>query len=195
MAKRNRYDMLVIITNNVALIWKEARGIAPDSVADKFDDAMLDWQIELTKTLKIWIDKGLTMSTGELILARANLGAVVESWLKFFYCVHYEDYCKSPITNAKGKMIEPENASFENLKNFSNGKLWDDANSPECVWVDSVQYKRNSIHSFKFRDIGTTQDFLEDVEHLYYFVENVDSHLPPIEDLIIAYPKGYVMIP
>ncbi len=46
---------------------------------------MLEWQSELTITLKIWIDKGLTMSTGELILARANLGAVVESWLKFFY--------------------------------------------------------------------------------------------------------------
>lgn len=195
MAKRDRYDVLVILTNNVALIWKEARGIAPDSVADKLDDAMLEWQSELTKTLKIWIDKGLTMTTGELILARANLGAVVESWLKFFYCVYYEDYCKSPITNTKGKMIEPEKASFDNLKEFSSGKLWDDVNSSEYSWVDSVQHKRNSIHSFMFRDIGTPQDFLEDVDHLYDFVDNVLSHLPPLEDFIKVFPAGYVMNP
>lgn len=195
MAKRDRYDALVILTNNAALIWKEARGIAPDSAADKLDDAMLEWQSELTKTLKIWIDKGLTMTTGELILARANLGAVVESWLKFFYCVYYEDYCKSPITNNKGKMIEPEKASFDNLKEFSSGKLWDDVNSPEYAWVDSVQHKRNAIHSFRYRDIGTPQEFLNDIDHLYDFVDNVISHFPPLEDYIEAYPAGYVMNP
>jgi hypothetical protein len=155
MAKRNKYDVLVILTSNSALIWKEARGIAPDSAADKLDDAMLEWQSELTKTLKIWIDKGLAMTTGELILARANLGAVVESWLKFFYCVYYDDYSKNPITNYKGKMIEPEKASFNDLKDFSCGKLWGDENSPEYIWVNSVQYKRNAIHSFRYRDIGT----------------------------------------
>ena len=195
MAKRERYDVLVILTNNAALIWKEARGIAPESAADKLDKAMLKWQSELTKTLKIWIDKGLMMTTGELILARANLGTVVESWLKFFYCVFYEDYCNSPITNNKGKMIEPEKASFDDLKEFSNGKLWDDANSPEYAWVDSVQHKRNSIHSFRSRDIGTPQDFLDDVDHRYDFVDNVLSHLPPLEDFIEGYPAGYVMNP
>lgn len=194
MAK-SRYDVLVILTNNAALLWKEARGIAPDSAADKLDDAMLEWQSELTKTLSIWIDKGLTMTSGELILARANLGAVVESWLKFFYCVYYEDYCKSPITNNKGKMIEPEKASFDNLKEFSNGKLWDDVNSPEYSWVDSVQHKRNAIHSFRYRDIGTPLEFMDDIDHLYSFVDNVLSHFPPLEDCIEAYPAGYVMNP
>ncbi|SHJ36436.1 hypothetical protein [Parasporobacterium paucivorans] len=195
MAKRDRYDVLVILTNNAALIWKEARGIAPDSAADKLDDAMLEWQSELTKALIIWIDKSLTMTTGELILARANLGAVVESWLKFFYCVYYEDYCKSPITNKKGKMIEPEKASFDNLKDFSSGKLWNDENSPEYAWVNSVQHKRNAIHSFRYRDIGTPLEFLDDIDHLYDFVDNVLSHFPPLEDYIESYPAGYVMNP
>ena len=195
MAKRDRYDVLVVLTYNAALIWNEARGIAPDSAADKLDNAMLEWQSELTKTLKIWIDKGLTMTAGELILARANLGAVVESWLKFFYCVYYEEYCKSPITNNKGKMIEPEKASFDNLKEFSSGKLWDDVNSPGYAWVDSVQHKRNAIHSFRHRDIGTPQEFLVDIDHLYDFVDNVLSHVPPLEDYIKAYPAGYVMNP
>ena len=95
MDRIRKYDVLVILTNNAALIWKEARGIAPDSAADKLEDAMLEWQSELKKKKKIWIDKGLTMTTGELILARANLGAVVESWLKFFYTVYYDDYMSS----------------------------------------------------------------------------------------------------
>lgn len=81
MAKRKQYEVLVILTNNAALIWKEVRGTAPDSAADKLDDVMLEWQSELTKTLKIWIDKGLSMTTGELILARANLGAIVNEIL------------------------------------------------------------------------------------------------------------------
>ena len=195
MALRDRYDVLVILTNNAALIWKEARGIAPDSAADKLDVAMLAWQSDLTKTLKIWIDKGLAMTNGEMILACANLGAVVESWLKFFYCVHYEDYCKSPITDKKGKMIAPEKASFDNLKDFSSGKLWVDVSSPEYAWVDSVQHKRNSIHSFRYRDIGTPQDFLDDIDHLYAFADNILSHLPPLEDFIEVYPVGYVMNP
>lgn len=190
--KRSKFDVLKIKTNNVALLWKDVHGIAPEDAALKLDDAMLDWQSELTKTLKIWIDKGLSMTEGELILARANLGAVVESWLKFFYCVYYDDYCKNPIKNGKGIMIEPEKASFENLKEFSVGKLWDDTTSTEYIWVDSVQYKRNAIHSFKYRDIGTPQEFLNDVDYLYEFVDNIISHMPPIEDYVETYPVGYV---
>ena len=195
MPRRSRYDVLTIITNNKSLLWKKARGYAPDCAADKLDKAMLEWQSELTKTLKIWIDKGLAMTSGELILARANLGAVVESWLKFFYSIYYEDYCKTPIKNKKDKRIEPEKASFDNLKDFSNGKLWDNADSSEYDWVDSVQKKRNAIHSFRYRDIGTPQEFLDDIDHLYDFVDNVCAHCPPIEDYIEAYPAGYVMNP
>ena len=77
---------------------------------------MLNWQSELTQPLEIWISKGLSMTEGELILARANLGAVVESWLKFFYCVYYDDYCNDPITNSKGKMVEPEKHPLTILK-------------------------------------------------------------------------------
>ena len=53
-------------------------------------------------------------------------------------------------------MIELEKASFDDLKNFSSGKLWVDAKSLDYLLVDSVQKKRNAIHLFRYRDIGTT---------------------------------------
>jgi hypothetical protein len=37
----------------MSTILKEACREAPDSTADKMDDAMLEWQSELTKTIKI----------------------------------------------------------------------------------------------------------------------------------------------
>ena len=74
-------------------------------------------------------------------------------------------------------MIELEKASFDDLKNFSSGKLWVDAKSLDYLWVDSVQKKRNAIHSFRYRDIGTTQEVLNDINHLYDFVDNVLSHI------------------
>jgi ATP-dependent exoDNAse (exonuclease V) beta subunit len=92
-------------------------------------------------------------------------------------------------------MVEPEKTSFEQLKVFSSGKLWKDNKSPEHMWVDTVQYKRNAIHAFRYRNIGTAHDFLEDIDHLYNFVDNVLSHLPPLEDVIDVFPAGYEMNP
>ena len=193
MARRSSFDILTIQTNNTALIWKDVHGIAPDNAAKKLDIAMLDWQSELTKTLKIWIDKGLNMTVGELILARANLGAVVESWLRFFYCVFYDDYINQPMKNKKGQILEPEkDMRFEDLKKFSTGILWDDENSKDYIWVDSIQKKRNAIHSFTYKDIGTPLDFLLDVDYLCEFVDMILNHLPPVEDYIECYPAGYV---
>ena len=194
MARRSSFDILTIQTNNSALIWKDVHGIAPDNAAKKLDIAMLDWQSELTKTLKIWIDKGLDMTVGELILARANLGAVVESWLRFFYCVFYDDYINQPMKNKKGQILEPEkDMRFEDLKRFSTGILWDDEKSKDYLWVDSIQKKRNAIHSFTYKDIGTPLDFLLDVDYLCEFVDMILNHLPPVEDYIECYPAGYVL--
>ena len=194
MARRSSFDILTIQTNNTVLIWKDVHGIAPDNAAKKLDIAMLNWQSELTKTLKIWIDKGLDMTVGELILARANLGAVVESWLRFFYCVFYDDYINQPMKNKKGQILEPEkDMRFEDLKKFSTGILWDDEKSKDYLWVDSIQKKRNAIHSFTYKDIGTPLDFLLDVDYLCEFVDMILNHLPPVEDYIECYPAGYVL--
>lgn len=192
MKKFSSYEKLLIQTHNTSLIWKNVHGIAPDNAASKLDIAMLDWQSELTKALNIWIEKGLQMTDGELILARANLGAVVESWLRFFYCVYYDDYSKNPLTK-RGKILEPEkDMRFEDLKNFSTGILWNDTKSKDYIRIDDIQHKRNAIHSFTYKDIGTPLDFLLDVGFLCEFVDKLLNHLPPIEDMLDSYPAGYI---
>lgn len=80
---------------------------------------------------------------------------------------------------------------YEDLKIFSIGKLWDNANDLEYIWVDKIQQMRNAIHAFNYKDIGTPKDFIEDLEKYYDFVENIYYTLPPIEDYIQKYPEGY----
>lgn len=192
----SKYEALKGQTNNVTLVWKELRGFAPASVADKMDGAMLRWMSELTDTLGIWMERGSTMTDGELILARTNMGALVESWLKFFYCVYYEDYIQHPkiVKNRKGGnvVIEPEKMNFETLKQFGIGILWEDREDAMYKWINKIQSYRNAIHAFQYRDIGSPQGFMDDMESFYAFVEAIVSRLPPVEDFHESYPAGYI---
>ena len=188
------FEKLQTQTKNMSLIWKETRGIAPDSVADKLDDAMLKWMCELTDTLGIWIEKGTSMTDGELILARINMGSLVECWLKFFYCAYYEDYLNAPHkVSKKGKeiIIEPEKMKFEDLINHSIGILWKDKNDPHCAWAKKIQNYRNAVHAFNYRDIGDAERFIADIDEYYGFVNLILGRLPSIEDMLPYYPAGY----
>ena len=104
--------------------WKNnAQGWAPGETTEKFERARLDLLIDLTDCLTMWYDIGEKMTQGQIILAYANLGALVEGWLKLFYCVYYRDYKESPKITSKGNPIEPENLSFEFLIQHSNKAL------------------------------------------------------------------------
>lgn len=181
------FSLLLEQTEKQVALWKCARGIAPEAVVAKIENAPLDCLVELTECLSIWIEKGESMSTGELILARTNLGAVVECWLRFFYYIHYLDYKDSPLKKKGTTIIEPEDLSFEQLKKFSTNILWDDEQTDDYKWIESVQKKRNTIHAFKNHEIGTCSEFLKDVDALNEFVENLISHFPPLEVIMKDY--------
>jgi hypothetical protein len=151
-------------------------GWAPDSVVNKLSVARLDWLKDLTDCLDIWVGKSHSLTDGELLLAWANLGTLVEGWLKLFYCVYYEDYRRNPL-ELRGSLIEPNDMRFENLKQFSRGILWDKASDWDN-WVERIQQKRNAIHAFNDRDIGTSIEFLEDIDMFNEFINIIDSRLP-----------------
>ena len=164
--------------------WSETCGLAPEGVTDKFDAAMLNWMNDLTDSLDIWIAKSLDMTDGELILAWTNLGALVECWLRFFYCAYYEDYMKSPKLGKKGKPLEPDDKAmtFDYLIQYSKGILWDSLQDPLYLWVYQIQHYRNAIHAFSYREIGHPSDFILNIAQYSLFVDEVIDRLPPIED-------------
>lgn len=164
--------------------WSETCGLAPKGVTGKLDAAMFDWMGDLTDSLDIWIAKSLDMTDGELILAWTNLGALVECWLRFFYCVYYEDYMKNPKPGKKGKPLDPDDKAmtFDCLIQYSKGVLWDNLQDPLYRWVYKIQHYRNAIHAFSYRKIGRSSDFILDIEQYSLFVDKVIDRLPPIED-------------
>ncbi len=163
--------------------WQSPYGWAPPNVANMLSVARLDWLFSLTECLKIWVSKDITITDGELLLARANLGSLVEGWLKLFYCVFYNDYDNSDNKyyaykkGIKTAPIKPPNLSFEQLRQFSNDILWDKGDGWN-EWVKSVQRKRNAIHSFNDKDIGTCEEFISDVRKFYSFIKMIIFLLP-----------------
>lgn len=182
--------------------WKTgAKFWAPKEVSEKLEIARIDWLLDLTDCLNIWYDKNIKMTEGELILAYANLGSLVEGWLKLFYCVYYMHYIENPIKNSKTKkMIEPNKLKLDVLKNFSRDNLWQidelekkldgqfinyyllERNAMErdkwIKWIEKIQQRRNAIHSFNNREIGTPTEYLDDINIFADFIDFIDSRLP-----------------
>lgn len=168
-------------SNNAFSFWASPIGWAPESVVNKLSVARLDWLKDLTDCLEIWTKKSLFLTEGELLLAWANLGSLVEGWLKLFYCVYYEDYLRNP-RMYNGKLIEPNDMRFEGLKQFSRGILWDQGSDWDN-WVESIQQKRNAIHAFNDKNIETPEMFLDSIVKFSEFIDVVDGRLP--------YPENY----
>ncbi|WP_100489223.1 hypothetical protein [Sporolactobacillus pectinivorans] len=151
------------ITERELSAWKKARGYAPDEVSDKIEHIMMDWIISLTECLDIWGKKAADLTDGELILARTNLGALVEDWLKLFLVIHLEDYNNNPILDCKGKFIKPEKLSFEKLRIYFKSHILNLSPGQKFInWIESIQHRRNAIHAFNYKDIGTVYDLEND---------------------------------
>jgi len=150
---------------------------APDSAAQRITEAMKTWIVQLTDCLHIWGKKIGGMTDGELILAKTNLGSLIESWLIFFCSVYYEDYLLEPSKNRRDEIIEPKDMRLEDLKIFCRGKLWEKGDNWDN-WVEKMQRHRNAIHSFNFRDIGSSSEFFHDCEIYFQFLEKLTRQLP-----------------
>lgn len=53
-------------------------GGAPESVVNTLTVAKLDWLKDQTDCLNIWVNKSYYLTDGELLLAWANLGALID---------------------------------------------------------------------------------------------------------------------
>lgn len=90
---------------------------------------MLDWQISLTNSLQHWISLDKNIPIGDLILARINIGMLVETWLKIFFTIYSYDYQNDKsdsskiIRNNKKKKIEIKDLKFNQSIDFFLSKV------------------------------------------------------------------------
>jgi len=167
------------MSDEVFSFWSNPQGWAPDEAAKLLKDAKLNWLSDLTRCLKIWVNRDVDLTEGELLLARANIGSLVEGWLKLFYCIYFKDYQsdKDNLIDKEGNLITPNNLKFERLRQFSNNRLWTKDDGWD-EWVLGVQQKRNAIHAFNDKDIGDSDTFITDVYKFYDFIRMINNKLP-----------------
>jgi hypothetical protein len=160
--------------------WKEVYGWAPDEAAELLNRSMLEWQSSLAEQLSEWTG---TLTEGQLILAWAHLGALVEGQMKLLLSVYYESYLSDAHDiKKKNKTEDPDGLTLEPLIRFFKKNIWSPQEDWE-PWVRMVQQRRNAIHAFKARSIGTTEELHAALEKLLEFVRFINSRLP--------YPDGY----
>jgi hypothetical protein len=165
-------DEIARLTRETMTSWKVmARGWAPEAAADIIDSAMLDQQVSLAHCLRRW---DTSHSDGELILAWANLGALVEGQLKFFLTLYIEDAMRSPKPPKKVSAMR-----LQPLRDFYRANIWD--NNLGFDWdayVGKVQSRRNAIHAYEQKDIGSWPEWRECVITHLHFIESLSGSLP-----------------
>ncbi len=166
---QNAHEQMRGCSKELLTIYKEkARGWAPDAVADITEKAGLDWLDSLTDTLEIWKERANgNMSDGELILAYVNLGILVEGWMILLLTVYREDYQK----DAKRNCL-PDKLRFVELEDFCGEQVWNDDSDKQkwTTWVKKIRERRNAVHAFKRRDIGTVKELKADLEKYDSFI-------------------------
>lgn len=164
------------LTTRMMGFWENAHGWAPIEAANLLNRSMLNWQSSLSASLHNWLG---TSSDGDLILAWANLGALVEGQLKLFLSVYYEDYRAdvNAIRDRNGNLQDPGGCTLEPLRQFFVKNIWtvgEDWNQ----YVEHIQQRRNAIHAFTARDIGSFDDWNVKLRRHLSFVREMNRRLP-----------------
>jgi hypothetical protein len=176
---------MVTLLEGIAAFWSNSAGWAPDDVADMLAKSRLDRLASMAATLKRWIEIPLDeISDGDLILAWANLGSLVEGTLKLFLCVYLRDY-KADDENTKktqayhqkkNLLLDPDGLRMNVLISyFEQANILPD---DELKLAKRIQDKRNTIHVFKDLDIGNGIDFHAAVRDFRQMLLSINSRLP-----------------
>lgn len=173
-------DAIIEENREISEFWSNAQGWAPLEAAELMSRSRLDWQVELSETLHIWIAApSPTATDAHLILGWANLGALVEGTMKWLLSVYYSDYKADvdALKNKNGDVVSPDGQSLEPLRQFFRKRIWKDTDSWDD-WVLMIQQRRNAIHAYKHRELGNHSDFIEAVSQYPRFVSEIHSRVP-----------------
>jgi len=176
-------DRIEALTTNMMEFWRSAHGWAPVEAAGLLSTSMLDWQASLSTSLHRWTTAS---STGDLILAWANLGALIEGQLKLFLSVYYHDYSNDveAIRDKRRKLVDLDGLSLEPLRQFFVRRIWTSGTNWN-PYVERIQRRRNAIHAFRSREIGTFEDWKSELPRHLSFVRDINRCLPYPDDIYV----------
>lgn len=198
---------IATLTMRMMDFWKDARGWAPVEAADLMNRSMLEWQASLATSLHRWISAetqgDLILAWANLgALAEGQL----KLFLSVHYLDYKAD--ADAMRCRKGKLQDPDGCTLEPLRQFfikriwrktptckecdrPKGDTWDacsiiDSSSPRCPrkgdswdeYLEMVQHRRNAIHAFKLRDIGTFDEWKLALRQHLEFAREINSRLP-----------------
>lgn len=157
-------EKLIDLNTHARDFWSNALGWAPIEAANLLTKSRLDWQVSLSYSMKNWDNNfPIESEEGNLILAWTNLGTLVEGTMKLFLSVYLKDYLEDPDNYKKGngKITDPDTISLGNLREYFKANIWgkQKPSSEFNDWVLLIQQRRNAIHAFRNRDIGTVAEF------------------------------------
>ena len=115
-----------------------------------------------------------------MILAWVNLSALVEGMLKLILCVYYQDYAKDEAAlRKKGKLQEPDGQMLNELRTFMAKNVWTEKEKATWdPWLYKIQERRNSIHAYKKRELGSFVEWRAELRNHLTFVRRINSSLP-----------------
>jgi hypothetical protein len=188
---------IVQITERVVANWDDG-GCAPDDAAKLLRESRLDRILSLSFTLNLWTS-GTTARAqrdGMLILAWANLGSLVEGWLKLFLCIYLSDYQHSVSSKraesifkrlweeSKAQAKDADGLTLESLREFCRAEIWATSSDTKNwdSWCRHIQERRNAIHAFKDRELGSFEEFQSDIRIFREFLDEITFRLPDCPD-------------
>jgi len=173
-------NRIVTLNDGLNKFWIKADGWAPIDASQLLSKSRLDWQVSLSRSLKIWLaETNQGNNDGRLILAWTNLGSLVEGSMKLFLSVYYIDYQKDIEAIKKNEdLIEPDTLKLEQMRILFKKSVWVKGVEDWDAWILKIQQRRNAVHAYKNRDIGTFDEFYVDVRKYLEFLQNINNRLP-----------------
>jgi len=180
---------IVKLNAGLAQFWSSAQGWAPKGAADLVSKSRLDRQVSLSESLRHWTQGAeAEISDGDLILAWANLGSLIEGTIKLFLAVYYEDYKKDLETlketqawHAKQeKLLDPDGLRLDVLVAYCEKA--DLLGAKDLELCRLVQSRRNAIHAFRDREIGTGAELWLAIRSYLVFSRATNLRLPYPDD-------------
>jgi hypothetical protein len=182
--------------HNLARFWSKVAGWAPGEAAAMLSKSRLDRLTALAGSLRRWVETPEPLDEGDLILAWANLGALVDGLLKLHLSVYLRDY-KADVATGKASnafhvkkqlMLDPDGLRLDVLITFHEKRKL--LTEPQLELVRLVQQRRNVIHAFKDAELGDTEDFLAAVRAYRRLLTSISKRLPYPDDVFEPTEQG-----